>query len=406
MLRSFAIVLVFAPIPMAAPLLAEQPKAERLFDKDVRSLSVSPDGKTLAVAGASQEIVLWDLAKGKEIRRLKGHTDNVQEVAISPDGKTLVSGAYDKTIRFWSTESGELNRTVPAAGQVTDVCYSPDGNRVAAAFRESTIVQILDMVTGKELRQVKLPVQHELDGTNTSSRVAFSPDGSLLIASCGGRAWPKFIGGDSTISIWETADWSLRTSFIAARFIIYDLAFSPDGRRFAAAPNRDHVVKIWDVPPPKPKVKADDQRIAGLIQQLDSDQFLERESAQQELLKIGAAAKGALDRALQSDSAEVRFRVRAILKKLTRDDLKPLYVLPGTNFDVHAVAFSPNGQWLATGRQFDRPGHVILFKLEKRPRRIDGPHQHGAWVVAFTPNSKQLITGRKDGHITFWDVKP
>ncbi len=42
---------------------------------------------------------VWDMATGKEMRKLEGHIDYVRSVAISPDGKTIVSGSDDKTIR-------------------------------------------------------------------------------------------------------------------------------------------------------------------------------------------------------------------------------------------------------------------------------------------------------------------
>jgi len=69
--------------------------------ESISALAFSPDGKLLACGrrfdfprkqGQDNPIQLWDLATGKELRRLKGHKDTVLAFTFSPDGKTLASG--------------------------------------------------------------------------------------------------------------------------------------------------------------------------------------------------------------------------------------------------------------------------------------------------------------------------
>jgi WD40 repeat protein len=165
-------------------------------------------------------------------------------------------------------------------------------------------------------------------------------------------------------------------------------------------------LKLWKIPPPLPKVQADRATISRLIKELDSEAFAEREVAQRELRELGATAKPALEEAAKSDSAELRFRARALLERMSFGDLQPAQVLPRSTFDVHAVAFSPDGEWLVSGRQFDKPGNLIVYKMGDSPRPRILPHQHGAWTVAFTPDGKQLVTGRRDGQVSCWDFEP
>src|SRR5205823_14547567 len=46
-------------------------------------------------------VQLWDLASGRERRRLRGHTDSVLCVAIAPDARAVAAGSADRTVRLW-----------------------------------------------------------------------------------------------------------------------------------------------------------------------------------------------------------------------------------------------------------------------------------------------------------------
>src|SRR5262249_43927240 len=47
----------------------------------------------------------WDLATGKFIASLEGHTDEVFGVALTPDGERVVSASGDQTLRVWDLAS-------------------------------------------------------------------------------------------------------------------------------------------------------------------------------------------------------------------------------------------------------------------------------------------------------------
>lgn len=70
---------------------------------DCRAVAISPDGKLLAATSRNQ-IKLWELTTGQQVKTLAGHANWVGSLAFSPDGKHLVSGSSDHTIRIWDLQ--------------------------------------------------------------------------------------------------------------------------------------------------------------------------------------------------------------------------------------------------------------------------------------------------------------
>jgi RNA polymerase sigma factor (sigma-70 family) len=67
-------------------------------------VTISPDGKTLALAGRQEKkavIALVDVATLKVTALLEGHEGYISGLAFSRDGKTLASGSEDRTIKLW-----------------------------------------------------------------------------------------------------------------------------------------------------------------------------------------------------------------------------------------------------------------------------------------------------------------
>jgi WD40 repeat protein len=61
----------------------------------------SPDSRLLAVPSPGQQILLWDLRRGRELRRFANFGADVTSLAFSADGNQLVSGLADSTLLVW-----------------------------------------------------------------------------------------------------------------------------------------------------------------------------------------------------------------------------------------------------------------------------------------------------------------
>lgn len=101
---------------------------------DVHSVALSPDEKIVASAGSGKRLIrLWELATGRELHRLYGHTDDVTGLDFHPSGKNLVSCSRDRTVRVWNTETGNVEAIFRGhVRNVSDVHYSPDGETFAS----------------------------------------------------------------------------------------------------------------------------------------------------------------------------------------------------------------------------------------------------------------------------------
>ena len=66
------------------------------------------------------------------------------------------------------------------------------------------------------------------------------------------------------------------------------------------------------------------------------------------------------------------------------------------------AAFSPDGQWLATG---DRDGAVTLWEMASagRVRRSQRGHTAGVSGVSFHANGSRLVSSSYDGRVKVWD---
>src|SRR2546423_942984 len=72
----------------------------------VRSVVISPDGRSIASGSADKTVKIWNAVDGKLLRTLAGHNDKVSTLRFAASGGLLASGSDDKTVRVWNALTG------------------------------------------------------------------------------------------------------------------------------------------------------------------------------------------------------------------------------------------------------------------------------------------------------------
>jgi WD40 repeat protein/serine/threonine protein kinase len=195
----------------------------------VGSVVFSPDGRSALSGSKDATVRLWDVATGKEIRRFLGHTEGVWMAVFAPDGRSALSASSDMTLRLWDVDSGrERKRFAGHTGPVTSVAFSRDGRRALSGSSDRT-VRVWDVETGKELCRC--------EGHLTSVRmVAFCPDDRRALSG----------GEDRTLRLWDLETGKELRRFGGHGEGVEGVALAPDGRHALSA-SWDGTVRLWDV---------------------------------------------------------------------------------------------------------------------------------------------------------------
>ncbi|GAA2695554.1 NACHT and WD repeat domain-containing protein [Actinoplanes palleronii] len=212
----------------------------------VLSSSFSPDGRRLATAVEDGRVRVWDTASRLLVTEIRagGGLGRASYAA----GGTLVVATGAHTLEVRDAETGRIRETVPLAGLPNDLATSADGALVAvatgtnareifdpAADRENAAEIVLYDVVRREVRGRFRP---EPKDTFSPYAVAFSPDGSTLLATLTSSVPNRF---SSILRRWHTADFAEAGSLPLGAYQALDLAVSPVDGTLAVAGTSGHV---------------------------------------------------------------------------------------------------------------------------------------------------------------------
>jgi WD40 repeat protein len=86
---------------------------------DVEAFTFLSDGYGVS-ASRDSSLIVWDLDNQAPIHRLRGHESDA--LSVSTDGQQIYSSGDDMTLRVWDAASGVLNHTFGPFTEETDTC--------------------------------------------------------------------------------------------------------------------------------------------------------------------------------------------------------------------------------------------------------------------------------------------
>ena len=212
----------------------------------------SPDGTQIAVGGEyfsdeyDENIRIWKLKAGPDVRQIKAHRKGVSDIAFGPDSRLIASASRDNTVKVWQVATGQKLHTLKANLEaVRVVAASPDGQLLASGNADGTVKlwsiyynkssnpPEIRIITGGTERTVAGPI-------GGVSSLAFSPTAKWLAAG----------GSDGTLMAWQ---WEPNKDLHEILHVdghdspVKALAFSGDSQRLVSIA-MDGQVKVWSVP--------------------------------------------------------------------------------------------------------------------------------------------------------------
>ncbi len=398
------------PLPEGAKL--------RIGKGTLEEIAYFPDATRFAIA-TSIGIRIYDSVTGKELNQLtdsKSRMTGFKNIRFSPDGKTIATNELNETVLLWHASTGRLLGSIAdvEALDFDSICFSPNGDIVAAAVRENkdgrehSRVQLWDARTGKYLRTL---TRSNFQSSSPRTMI-FSPDGKIFTAWRFGNNASNW--GRAELGWWNVdAGELIRTFEVPIKATVYDVRFSPDGRTFVTRSNRQ--VDLWDV--------STRQHLKTIIE-------LDKSASDNRIKEVRFSPDGKTLAIWNKVAQRGRYVERVYLWDTSTQSGKYLHKpAPYLYDDFSSISFSPDGKFLAADSSSGTTRSYTIHSSGKTEEKVNeaaisvhlwdtstGKHLTSFFEVGgdaifaidpnvcFSPNGKVVAASGVDGRIHLWSV--
>jgi WD40 repeat protein len=349
----------------------------------------SADGRTLYTSSLDGTVLEWDLGSQRRFGRPfttgatpaptpSPTTPLTPPLAVSPDGSQFAAQTAAGSVGIFATRTlqKESSVSVPHAGTVTTVAWSPAGSELAVGG-DHGLLQLWD-VSGAPHRVRELSTLrsagHRLEAVQS---VAFSADGRLIAAS--DLSQPQLGAPSGHIALWRTHTGAPVTASLKLAAPGNDIAFSRDGRLLAVALGDGRVLVL-------------DSSTGTKIRTIHPLRGANGGTVSLAFAPNGTLATGTYAGVVQLWNPSTGARIR-----------HPVLVGAAP---VTSIAFDRSGERFATAGG-PEGGLKLWFTttLQQDGATLD-PEQGTSGNSQFTPNGQLLLAVNANGHGSLWPVNP
>ena len=377
----------------------------------IRALALDCDEagavRAIAAVGVDEEgaavLNIWDATDEHDPWTFRHTMSEVADLMFSPDGRWLAfrlrtDDDPEWRARLYKLEDDEwLEAPGPTVEPTTRLLFSPTANLLAMGRVDGSI-RTLDPSGGTE-RTLQIPAGA------LARTLAFSGDGALLAAGCDDRG----------VLVWDVASGTIVASFADLHAPAESLAFLLDDKSILVREGT-RTVSLLDLQTPTTRrevktrgrettlaaVSPSGRRFALGFANDRSELWdgTDLAAAPRPLGQLEGAASIAFGPGGRSVFVNHHEALTFMLKIVPDPD--PLRKLAGHAREVRAVAFSPDGEILASGgddhqiKLWDVASGAERFSVTAHARPISG--------LAFSPETGELASVCLDGSLRIWEI--
>jgi hypothetical protein len=281
----------------------------------------------------------------------------------------------------------------------------PELDENARASVEKRMQALMDQVPPEyRVGEIVAEVRRFEAGLGPVYDVAFSPDGRKAVAG----------GADHALHVWDTRTGKEVRRLDGHSGRVWTVAFAPDGRRIASG-GFDNTIRLWDLVSGRElrRLGSHDDYVRSVVFSTDGKRLLS--GGDDRLLRLWDTTTGKELQTFKGHdhfvwsvalSRDGRRALSGGLDKTVRlwdvDSGSELKRLEGHKDTVLSVAFSPDGRRALSGST-DKT--LILWDLEAgRPLQTFTGHTGYVQAVAVSPDGRRALSAGQDKSVRLWDI--